>query len=194
MENPFLFGGVGYNLSAYERNRVYLNVEGVDLDDISAVTGADSDGDGRAVVAADFNGDGREDLLVRQAGGGPLLLFENRFPKRHWLKVSLRGTRSNSHGIGARLVAAVAGRNIVRELYPVNGFMAQGPAYAHFGLGTATQVDDLMVRWPSGLIERFKDVKADQHLVLTEPEETVAPARAGRQGGSRGPIPAVLHE
>lgn len=182
MENPFLFGsiGSGYNLSGYERNRVYLNVEGSDFDDISALTAADSDGDGRAVVAADFNGDGREDLLVRQAGGGPLLLFENRFPKRHWLKVSLRGTQSNSHGIGARLVAAVAGRNIVRELYPVNGFMAQGPTYVHFGLGAATQVDDLTVRWPSGLVERFKDVKADQHLVLTEPNEAIGPARAGR--------------
>jgi hypothetical protein len=166
--NPWFVSGSGYNLSGYERNRVYLNNGGKDFDDISALTTADSDGDGRAVVAGDFNADGMEDLLVRQAGGGPLLLFENRFPKKHWLKVSLRGTRSNSKGIGSHLEAKVAGRRIVRELYPVNGFMAQSPAYAHFGLGDETKVDELTVRWPSGLVEHIKDVKADQHLVLTE--------------------------
>ncbi len=166
--NPWYVGTSGYSLSGYERNRIYLNIAGNDFDDISALTTADSDGDGRAVVAGDFNADGMEDLLVRQAGGGPVLLFENRFPKKHWLKVSLRGTKSNTKGIGSRLEATVAGRRIVRELYPVNGFVAQSPAYAHFGLGDETKVDDLTVRWPSGLVEHIKDVKADQHLVLTE--------------------------
>ena len=108
----------GHNLSAYERKRAFLNVEGKDFLDISYLTGADSDGDGRAVVAGDFRNDGRLDLVVRQVGGGPVLLFENQFPKAHYLTVSLRGTASNRLGIGARLTATVAGRDLTREALP----------------------------------------------------------------------------
>ncbi|HEY2952481.1 MAG TPA: CRTAC1 family protein, partial [Verrucomicrobiae bacterium] len=140
VENPWLIAAKGKSLSGYERNRVYLNARGEEFFEISGLTGgADSDGDGRAVVACDLNGDGREDLLVRQAGGGSFLMFENRFPKAHWLEVSLRGTKSHSQGIGARLVAQSGSQRIVRELYPQNGFKAQGPAHVHFGLGKATQ-------------------------------------------------------
>ena len=102
----------GHNLSAYERKRAFLNVEGRDFLDISYLTGADSDGDGRSVVAGDFRNDGRLDLVLRQVGGGPLLLFENQFPKAHYLTVTLRGTASNRLGIGARLIASAAGREL----------------------------------------------------------------------------------
>src|SRR5262249_47435350 len=78
-------------LSSYERTRTYLNVRGRDLLDISYLTGADGDGDGRCVVAGDFRNNGRLDLVVRQVGGGPVLLYENHFPQRHYLEVSLRG-------------------------------------------------------------------------------------------------------
>ena len=49
------------------------------------------------------------DLIVRQAGGGPLLLYENRMPRKNYLTVSLRGRASNRQGIGARLTAEVGG-------------------------------------------------------------------------------------
>ena len=81
VSNPWQITALGHNLSAFERNRAYLNVKGQDFLDISHLTGADSDGDGRAVVAADFRNVGMLDLIVRQAGGGPLLLFENRLPR-----------------------------------------------------------------------------------------------------------------
>ena len=61
----------------------------------------DSDGDGRCVVGADFRNNGRLDVVLRQVGGGPLIIYENNFPQRHYLKVSLRGARSNKLGIGA---------------------------------------------------------------------------------------------
>src|SRR5262249_37260444 len=101
--NPWMLVSRGHNLSGYERNRVFLNVRGRDFLDLSHLTGADSDGDGRAVVAADFRNVGMLDLIVRQAGGGPLLLFENRLPRKHYLEVSLRGRGGNRNGVGARL-------------------------------------------------------------------------------------------
>ncbi|MFO0936115.1 MAG: hypothetical protein U0798_06310 [Gemmataceae bacterium] len=101
VSNPWQIIIEGYNLSAFERNRAFLNVKGSEFLEISHLTGgADSDGDGRAAVAADFRNNGKLDLIVRQSGGGPLLYFENRFPDKHYLSVSLRGNTSNRAGIG----------------------------------------------------------------------------------------------
>src|SRR5438477_13084440 len=88
VNNPWDIIKNGHNLSSYERNRCYLNVRGQNFLDVSFLSGADNDGDGRSVVAADFRNDGRMDLLVRQVSGGAVLLYENRFPPRHYLKVS----------------------------------------------------------------------------------------------------------
>ncbi len=168
VSNPWDIVSQGHNLSSYERNRSFLNIAGQDFVDISFVTGTDNDGDGRSVVAGDFRNNGQLDLLVRQVGGGPVLLYENEFPKAHYLTVSLRGTKSNRLGIGARLVATVAGRLLTRELYPLNSFRSQMPSRLHFGLGDAAKVDRLTIYWPSGAIQELTDVAADRHIVVEE--------------------------
>jgi enediyne biosynthesis protein E4 len=175
VENPWQIAAKGKSLSGYERNRIYLNARATEFYEISGLTsGADSDGDGRAAVACDVTGDGMQDLFVRQAGGGTLLLFENRFPKAHWLQVSLRGKRSNSLGIGARVVAEVGSQKLVRELYPANSFKSQAPAHVHFGVAANTKIDRLTVTWPSGLKQEFKDVPVDRHLRITEGDSELA--------------------
>jgi hypothetical protein len=120
-DNPWTLA-INNNLSSYERDRAYLNVDGKAFLEISYLTGADNEGDGRCAVAADFFNTGRLDVIIRQIGGGPLVLYENRFPQKHYLEVSLRGSqnsgpsghKSNRHGIGARLTAVAKGRALVR--------------------------------------------------------------------------------
>ena len=168
--NPWMFHDAKKNLSAYERNRVFLNHVGSRFFDVSHLTGADSDGDGRSSAVGDLNGDGMPEVLVRQVGGGSIKLYENNFPRRHYLQVSLRGTKSNSFGIGARLVAEAGGRRIMRELYPSNTFLSQNPSYVSFGLRDATAVDRLVIRWPSGLEQVLSHVAADQYIEVTEGE------------------------
>ncbi len=183
VDNPWQIIAHGHNLSCFERNRAYLNVKGQDFLEISHLTGADSEGDGRAVVAADFRNAGVLDLLVRQAGGGPLMLYENNLPRRHYLTVSLRGRASNRQGVGARLTAVVNGQRLVRELYPANGYLGQAPSVVHFGLGDADAVESLTVRWPSGKVQTFQGVQGDRHVVLDEGKdgmsavETVVPGQ-----------------
>ena len=75
-----------HNLSCFERHRTFLNLGERKFADISFLSGADCDGDGRSVVAADFRCNGQMDLLVRQPGGGALLYYENNFPKNNYLK------------------------------------------------------------------------------------------------------------
>ena len=175
VENPWQIAAKGKSLSGYERNRIYLNARAKEFYEISGLTsGADSDGDGRAVVACDVTGDGMQDFFVRQAGGGTLLLFENQFPKAHWLEVSLRGKTSNSLGIGARVIAEIGSQKLVREVYPANTFKSQAPAHVHFGLGKAAKIDHLTIIWPSGLKQEFKDVAPDRHFRITEGDSALA--------------------
>jgi enediyne biosynthesis protein E4 len=185
-ENPWSIASSGHNLSSFERKRIFLNVGGKEFLDISYLTSADTDGDGRSVVAADFRNNGRQDLILRQAGGGPLMLFENNFAQRHYLKVTLRGSKSNRLGVGARLIAVAGGRQIVRELYPANSYMSQMPSLVHFGLGDSPRVDKLIIRWPSGEQQELNDLAADRHIVVTEGKsgdaaiETVVPGKTIR--------------
>lgn len=174
VENPWDIASQ-HNLSAFERNRTFWNVEGRDFIDISRLTAMDSEGDGRSAVPADFNNDGRLDLIVRQAGGGPLAIFENRFPQRHWLRVSLRGRQSNRLGIGARLIARLGKRRIVRDLLPVNSYMSQTPALVHFGLGDDEKVDRLVVKWPSGQVQELTDISTDRHILIDEADGKIKP-------------------
>ncbi len=189
VENPWDIVRKGHNLSAYERKRLFLNVPdgaGRNFLDASYLSGADNDGDGRSVIVGDLRNNGRQDLIVHQVGGGPLFIYENNFPQKHYLEVSLRGTKSNRLGIGARLVATVQGQNLVREQYPVNTFRSQMPNIVHFGLGEATRVDRLVIQWPSGQRQELNNLAGDRHVIIEEGRqgpaavETVVPGKLMR--------------
>ena len=120
------------------------------------------------------------ELFVRQVGGGPLLVFENQFPKSNWLRISLSGDKSNSLGIGSKLVCEAGGRRICRELYPVINFLSQSPAHVNFGLGDAETVDRLTIHWPSGETQELIDLPINSHVRVREsnPEySTISPGK-----------------
>jgi enediyne biosynthesis protein E4 len=116
----------------------------------------------------------------------PLLLYENRMPQKHYLTVTLRGDKSNRQGIGARLVAEVKGRKVVRELYPANGYNAQAASQVQFGLADDAKIDKLTIRWPNGKEQVLTDIAADRHVVIDEAKngadaiETVTPGKTIR--------------
>lgn len=192
VNNPWKITQEGHNLSSYERKRAFLNVPNPgakqgngqcvrDFLDISFLSGADNDGDGRCVVAGDFRNNGQLDLVVRQVSGGSLILYENQFPKRHYLKVSLRGDPtprkgwvSNRLGIGARLIAKVNGQQLVREMFPLNSYRSQMANIVHFGLGDADKVDQLVIRWPSGAEQVLTNLAGDQHIIVEEGKDGTA--------------------
>ncbi len=167
-KNPFQMPNERENLSSFERNRTFLNLDGNSFIDVSFASGADIDSDSRSVVAADFNRDGATDLLVGSVGGGSLRLFLNRFPKANFSRIRLEGSGSNRAGIGARLTATVKGQKLIRDLFPQNGFMGQGPAEIILGLGDAKEIDRLEVRWPSGKTQIYKNLAANRYFLLKE--------------------------
>ena len=168
VSNPWSFSASGENLSAYERNGVFLNDRRGGFHNISHASGADNPGDGRSAGSWDSTGDGMPEVCVRQAGGGALVIYHNRFPRAHYLQLSLRGTRSNSLGVGARVECEIGDLVIRRSLFPVVNFLSQSPALLHLGLGDAATVDRLTIHWPSGEVQRFEKLAADRHLRITE--------------------------
>ncbi|MGK0185303.1 MAG: hypothetical protein ACI9R3_001079 [Verrucomicrobiales bacterium] len=168
VENPFMMPVLGENLSAFERNRTFLNIDGSSFIDVSFASAADIDSDSRSVVAADFDRDGATDLLVGSVGGGPLRLFLNRYPTGNQVRVQLVGTKNNRPGIGARLTASIGARQVVRDVFPPNGFMGQGPTDTTIGMGDAKSIQSLNVRWPNGELQTFKNLPAGKTVTLTE--------------------------
>ncbi len=168
VENPFMMMGIRANLSSYERNRTFINVDGESFIDASFASAMDLDSDSRNVIAADFNRDGATDLLVGSVGGGPLRLFLNRFPKQNSVRIELIGVESNRAAIGTRLVAHVGDRQIVRDVFPANGFMGQGPVETILGLGDATQIDRLHIRWPDGRTQVHNDLPVNKVVSVTQ--------------------------
>jgi hypothetical protein len=173
------------NLSAYETNCLFLNVDGKRFLDASFASQANIDSDSRSVMVGDFNGDLAPDLLVGSVGGGPLRLFLNKFHEgNHRVELRLKGVESNHNAIGARAVAEVGGQKIVRDLFPPNGFMGQGPAWLNIGVGTAVRIDKLTIRWPTGKQQVFENVPVDCVIQIVEGAEElkVLPLATSEQG------------
>jgi len=171
--NPFMLVPNRQNLSAFERNRLFLNDHGKSFIDASFASAADILADSRSVVAADFNRDAAPDLLVASDGGGPLRLFLNRFPANSdRIRLELVGVQSNHSGIGSRVVIQCANRRIVRDTFIQNSCLALQPINNLIGVGAVTQIDHLTIRWPTGKIQEFKNLPTNVTIRIVEGSST----------------------
>jgi hypothetical protein len=129
---------------------------------------------GRGACFADYDNDGYIDAFIMVLGGKGILLHNNPPPvgmRNHWLTIKLIGTKSNRDGFGARLEALAGDLHQYIEATSENGYLSQGDPRPHFGLGKHTEVDKLIIRWPSGIDQEIDHVKADQFLTVKEPSE-----------------------
>lgn len=164
-----------------ERNVVRRNLGDLAFEDAGAEFGLDEAGVGQGAVVVDLDRDGDVDVLVNNQNR-PLSLFENRTHGTHRIAVQLVGTASNTHGVGARLTLQAAGLLQTRLVALARGYMSSSDAGEVFGLGAAMQIDELIVRWPSGREQRFAGLAVDRRYVIHEPAaptaSPVAPAAA----------------
>ncbi len=122
---------------------------------------------GRGLAVGDIDNDGDQDLLITDLEGPPMLLINQVARGRRWLSISLEGSRSNRHALGARVEVRAGGAKHVRERWTGNSFLSASDPRVHFGLGTVDRVD-LEVRWPSGRRTRVRDAATDRILTLRE--------------------------
>ena len=151
-------------------NALFMNRGDGTFRDVSKITQSDHTGCGRGLAVADYDGDGFLDLLVANMDQKPVLL-RNSGNGGHWLQVQLVGTRSNRDGIGARLVLDAGERKQIREIQSGTSFLGQNSLVAHFGLADSNSVDQLLIKWPSGVAQRLTNLPVNQKITVTEPVE-----------------------
>ena len=122
----------------------------------------------RGAVTADFLNHGWEDILFSVLDASPVLLRNQGEKNGHWLTIKTIGTRSNRDGFGAQVEVKAGSLVQSAEVRANSGFESASDPRLHFGLGTATRVDSVVIHWPSGVKERLGPVEADQELVLQE--------------------------
>jgi len=120
-----------------------------------------------ALSVGDINNDGWIDIFIPTIGNDQLLI--NQGGTNHYIKVYATGTESNRFGIGTRIDLYAGGIHQVREIQAGDGMTSQNHNLsAHFGLGQNTIIDSLVVRWPSGVIDRLTAIESDQEITVVE--------------------------
>jgi hypothetical protein len=122
----------------------------------------------RGLAAADVDNDGALDLLVTHNGQAVDLLRNEGGARNNALLVRLVGTKSNRDGIGARLRLTAAGKTEVREVKAGSSYLSQNDLRAHFGIGRATRIDRLEIRWPAGGTEVIPNVPVNHIITVVE--------------------------
>jgi len=138
----------------------------------------------RGACFADYENNGKMDAFVVNLGDKGVLLHNVSTDTGHWIeiklvgamtkfdgvgpKVDLKGTMSNRDGIGARVEVFAAGKHHTAERVAGTGYLSQDDARLHFGLGTATTIDKLIVHWPSGREQTLEKLSLDRVLTVQE--------------------------
>ena len=121
-----------------------------------------------AVAAADFDNDGASDLALSCKAPYRNELWRNNSTGHTYIKLSLEGTVSNRDAVGASVYCYTNGMQQLRHTMCGEAYLAQNSQYILFGLNGAATVDSLVVRWPSGMVEKVYDVPANQTIHLVE--------------------------
>jgi hypothetical protein len=119
---------------------------------------------GRGSTWADFDDDGNVDLLVVDVSGPPHLLRNGGGTGQHWLEIEAKTRGGTRTAIGARVTITAGGRKQFEDVIGVNGYLSQGDARVHFGLGGAERVERVEVRWPDGTSDAWTNIEPDQVL------------------------------
>ncbi|HXZ30988.1 MAG TPA: CRTAC1 family protein [Terriglobales bacterium] len=122
----------------------------------------------RGVAFGDLNNDGKVDIVIVNMDEPPTLLLNGTESKNHRVLFKLVGTRSNRSAIGAR-VTVKAGKLIqMSEVRAGGSYLSQNDPRLHFGLGNASSMEEVQIRWPNGRIEMLRNVPADFIYTIVE--------------------------
>ena len=170
--------------SNYEEPRIlYHNLGNGTFSDISASAGPaiTAVASSRGVAVGDLWNDGKLSVVISNMNAPPSLLVNQVRSPNHWIAIRTVGTKSNHDGIGAKISVKAGTRTLVDEARSGSSYISNNDMRVHFGLGAATKVDWVQIRWPSGLVERFENVPVDSIQTVREGSGTaVAEANKAR--------------
>ncbi len=159
----------GRSLSGYQTKHVWLNDGSGKFVDVAQAVGVTDTYDGRAVAFADLWNQGVLDVIVANQRG-PLLIYKNTVtPENKWIEFLLEGTKSNRSAIGTKVTVFWSGQRQVQEVSGGSGFAAQNQRRLHFGLGRASRIEKVVIRWPSGATQTIENPAVNQIHEVKEP-------------------------
>jgi tetratricopeptide (TPR) repeat protein len=159
-----------------EPNALFRNNGDGTFTEITEAAGVGNLGKGHGVTFADYDNDG--DLDIYSSIGGhypadrtPNSLYQNPGTGNNFLMVRTIGTRSNRDGIGAKVKVTSGSLTLLRVVNGGSGFGSTNSLELEFGLGKRKKVDQVEIRWPSGLVETYENLEPNQLLIVTEGKE-----------------------
>jgi hypothetical protein len=180
------FDRQGAGIAGIERDRYFHNRGGAAamkdgttlFEDRAFLDGLDLETNGRAAVAFDADGDGALDVFVRSVQAPEALFLGSRPEGNHFLRIRLVGAagQDNRDGIGARIEATLpSGRRIVTENANASGYLSTGSPIVHLGLGKDTRLENLVVTWPSGAVQKLGRLDAIDTAIVVDETSGVRP-------------------
>ncbi len=151
-------GNVGYA----QPPQLFLNLGGGKFRDVADAAGGafESPKVGRGLAFADFDRDGDLDILMT-TNNGPAYLYRNdQTANFHSIRFNLKGTKSNRDAVGASVRIFHDGQSQSRLVRGGSSYLSQSELPVTFGLGSRDKIDRLVIDWPSGRTEEYKDLRA----------------------------------
>jgi hypothetical protein len=176
----FLTNGDAHHLFP-EEDTLLRNEGGKRFVDVSRLCGKDLQAKyvSRGSATADFDNDGDLDIVELNLNGPARLLRNDGGNRASYLMIDAVGTRSNRDAVGARIRITAGDVTQTSTVRSSSGYLSQSDHRVHFGLGPATTVDRVEIRWPSGTVQVLENVAANQVLEVVEPEKDGPAAGAG---------------
>lgn len=152
-------------------NVLYQNVAtapgDVQFADVTMATGTSGMGNSLGSIWFDYDEDGDMDWLI--ANGNGVILLRNDGPTGNYFSVKLAGVVSNSYGVGARIEVTVDTKTMVRYLRAGSSYASAEELEAAFGIGDAEVIDQIVVKWPSGIVDTLRGpISANSQLLIAE--------------------------
>ena len=148
-------------------DNMYRN-DGTVFVDVASTIGCYDNQHSSCVSAGDFNNDGYVDLYVNNNGSANRLFKNNANSTNKWIIFKLQGVTSNRSAIGSRVTIKTGANTQIREVEGGSGGKGQNSLPLEFGIGTASVIDSVIIRWSNGAIQRFANIVPNRIVNLIE--------------------------
>jgi hypothetical protein len=166
----FVCTGLLHPILPEVRSFLYMNNFGQNFSDSPQLLLSNSIAASHSVAQGDINNDGFTDLVVQNTNTAESVLWQNTWQQGSWCKVTLQGTVSNRMAIGSHIGVFANGMAYAHYTFCGQDYLGQSSQHIHFGLGSAIQIDSIVIKYLSGVTDRYYQLPVNQSYNFIEGE------------------------